>query len=80
MSVRLTKEEFLERIDERRDLFIMAVNHDFTQFSSKIRTDIKINPENPARPEVNIVVNEFASELIDKAMGRLIDLVYHDME
>lgn len=80
MSTRLTREEFIARFDERRDFFVMAMNHDLTLFKSKIRTEIKINPENPKKPEVNLEVNEFANELVGKSVSRLIDLVYQDMD
>ncbi len=80
MSERLTKEEFLERFDERRELFIMAVNYDLTSFRSKIRTDIHHNPQDPKSPQVDVEVNEFANELVEKAVSRVIDLVYQDMD
>jgi hypothetical protein len=76
----LTKEELLERFDERKDIFILALNHDLNLFSSKIRTDVKINPADPHKPEIDISVDEFANELVGKAISRLIDLVYQDMD
>jgi hypothetical protein len=80
MSVSLTKEEFLKRLTERQDFFILAVNHDFTSFKSKIRADITINPDVPHKPEVNLVVDEFANELVKKSIRRAVDLVYQDMD
>ena len=80
MSVSLTKKEFLERFDERRNLFIMAINHDLTCFKSKIRTDIKYNSGNSGKPEVQVAVNDFANELVEKAVSRAINLVYQDMD
>lgn len=74
MTISLTRDEFLQRLKERRKLFIASVNHDIEPFTHDTN-----NPLTYVRYKGGMVeINKFIQDLVDTSIYRAIDLVYHE--
>ncbi len=76
MAISLTYNEFLERLEERRQLLQVAIGYDLKEFKRP-----------PNSPTVfvqyeggNIELHEFIGKLVSETLFRAIDLVYQDYE
>ena len=72
MSISLTREQFFERLDERKRLLIIAVDEDVKSIFP-IRTTVIGN-----QTENNINLRKPISDLLLKTIARVINLVYEE--
>jgi hypothetical protein len=74
--ISLNRDEFCQRLLDRRELFALAIKQDTEKiFNKKIQTKIQTY-----QPEININIDmtESVATLIMKEMTRIIDLVYDE--
>ena len=76
MTISLTKEEFIQRLEAKRKIFTIAIGYDLKQFK---------RPPNSPRYMVQyeggeIELHEFIGKLVSDSIFRVIDLVYQDSE
>lgn len=78
MSISLTRDEFVERLNEREKLFELSIIHDIDEMSNlkQFNTLVKVQHEKPN--SVNIELSQLIGTLARKALFRAIDLVYQD--
>jgi hypothetical protein len=75
MSTSLTQEEFLLRFKERSGPLLLALNSDIEQYRLKLKDVLRIQRGLDGRL-TRIDTGDLEIELLKKAMGRLISLVY----
>ena len=76
MTISLTKDEFLKRLDERGQLFEVAIGYDLKE--------LKRSPNSPNMfvqyEDGQVELHEFIGKLVNDTIFRVIDLVYQDYE
>ena len=74
MAVSLTREEFLERLEERKGLYGLAIAYDFEKVNTNELINTWIESNN-----LHVQVTPLIGELIRQAITRVIDLVYQEL-
>ena len=74
MSNSLTREEILQRIDQNRELLVEGIIYDFKSFLN----DKDDNPLYVESDRGQVLITDFISDLVAKAIYKMIDLVYDE--
>lgn len=77
MSTSLTKEAFLQRFNERQDIFKLAIIHDMESINDTVRKLVEVERH---KESVNIDISALMGNLVGNALKRLVDLVYSELD
>jgi hypothetical protein len=80
MPVRLSKDEFMERLAERRHLFDLAMANDIKKLKLQLENNITVRFSTPNDISLDINARQIVREIAGEAILLMLDLVYKDLD